>query len=150
MAAINEAYRVLGDSGRRVSYDRDLRASTDLDPAPESSSAADAADVAQTAIAPLPAAKMPWKLMIWTAVGGSALVLIGAAFVDPPADEVPDGILRSGSCVQIEPNGDAREIRCTGVDDVVVELLIPIDARCPADTEPHRDRLGLGTACIAS
>jgi hypothetical protein len=79
---------------------------------------------------------------------GSALVLVSAAMADPPEEEVPDGIIRNDSCVVIEPNGDAREVACTGEDDIVVELLIPLDARCPAGMEPHRDRLGLGIACI--
>ena len=86
--------------------------------------------------------------MLVVAAVGSALVLVSAALSDAPADEVPDGILRTDSCVAIEPNGDAREIACTGEDDIVVELLIPTGARCPSGMVAHRDRLGLGVACI--
>ena len=86
-------------------------------------------------------------MLVFAAIG-SALVLVSAAMADQPADEVPDGILRANSCVAIEPNGDAREIACTGEDDIVVELLIPTEAQCPVGMEPHRDRLGLGVACI--
>jgi hypothetical protein len=86
--------------------------------------------------------------MLVVAAVGSVLVLLSAALADAPEEEVPDGILRTDSCVAIEPNGDAREVACTGEDDIVVELLIPTDARCPVGMEPHRDRLGLGVACI--
>jgi hypothetical protein len=50
--------------------------------------------------------------------------------------------------VAIEPNGDARELNCGGDGDVVVEVVIAFDATCPTGTEPHRDRLGLGIACV--
>lgn len=152
MAEINEAYRVLGDPGRRAVYDRSLTR-----PAERSSGvAADDVDVVieddpvrrPNPLSPEGPARFPWKLMLVFAVIGSVLVLVSAALADQPADEVPDGILRTDSCVAIEPNGDAREIACTGEDDIVVELLIPTEAECPVGMEPHRDRLGLGIACI--
>ena len=93
-------------------------------------------------------ARVPWKLMGVVAAFGSILVLVSSAFDDPPSVETPDGLIRPGSCVVIEPNGDAREVACTAVDDIVVELLIPTDAQCPVQTVGHRDRLGLGIACI--
>lgn len=86
--------------------------------------------------------------MLVAAVIGSVIILIASPFNDPPSEEPPDGILRTGSCVEIESNGDAREIACTGDGDVVVDQLIPTEARCPAGTTGHRDRLGLGIACI--
>jgi len=67
-----------------------------------------------------------------------------------PAGPAPvDNLLRSGDCVAIEPNLDAREVPCTGArTDLVVVQLIPISSRCPAGTEGHRDRQGMGIACI--
>jgi molecular chaperone DnaJ len=52
--------------------------------------------------------------------------------------------------VALEANGDAREVACTGDAgrDAVVRVLVPLDARCPDGSEPHRDRLGLGIACL--
>jgi molecular chaperone DnaJ len=155
MAEINEAYRVLSDPGRRALYDRTLAGGGDHTP--------DAAEAAGWDADPEPShhparpgrvlspdgpARFPWKPMLVVAVVGSVLVLVSAALADPPEEEPPDGILRTDSCVTIEPNGDAREVACTGEDDIVVELLIPTDARCPVGMEPHRDRLGLGIACI--
>jgi hypothetical protein len=163
MADINEAYRVLSDPGRRAIYDRSLaRTTTTPDPTP--GRAQDGADdgapddgaeerAGRTPrpvrlLAPDGPARFPWKPMLVVAAVGSVLVLLSAALADAPEEEVPDGILRTDSCVAIEPNGDAREVACTGEDDIVVELLIPTDARCPVGMEPHRDRLGLGVACI--
>ena len=60
----------------------------------------------------------------------------------------PDGILRNGDCVEIQMNGDAREISCTGEVDLVVRAFIPFDGTCPGLTEPHRDRQGMGVACV--
>lgn len=154
MAEINEAYRVLRDPGRRAVYDRGLVGHRGQDAAsPEHPSVdADAEPVRRperpSLLSPDGPARFPWKAMLVVAALGSALVLVSAALADPPDEEVPDGILRIDSCVIIEPNGDAREVACTGEDDIVVELLIPTDARCPVGMAAHRDRLGLGVACI--
>lgn len=154
MADINEAYRVLKDPARRALYDRSLVSG----PGDATARVADAADVPEDVVddrrrrsnplSPDGPARYPWKAMLVVGLLGSILVLVSAAMTDPPDEEVPDGIIRTGSCIAIEPNGDAREIACTGGDDIVVELLIPLDARCPAGMQPHRDRLGLGIACI--
>jgi hypothetical protein len=76
------------------------------------------------------------------------VILVSAAFVQLPKDEAPDGILRVGSCVSVEPNGDVREVACGPDAELVVRLLIPTDATCPSAYMPRRDRLGLGTACV--
>lgn len=159
MAAVNEAYRVLGDPVRRFEYDRSLRVHGSAAGPAHRSARVDVDDrefatpVAPTPVAPsrlMPAgpARVPWKLMAVMAVAGSALILFAASFNDAPSDEVPDGILRVGSCVAVEQNFDVREVSCTGEDDLVVDLVIPIDATCPVGLGTYRDRLGLGTVCI--
>ncbi len=166
MADVNEAYRVLGDPVRRLQYDRSIgrRGSSPHGSAagtgrrfPEDDDHDDDHDlvdrVSSTVVPPsrlIPAgpARLPWKPMLMVAAVGSVVVLLASLFTDPPSEEVPDGILRTGSCVEIETNGDVREIACTGLDDVVVEYLIPTDASCPGGLGAFRDRLGLGTVCI--
>lgn len=166
MTALNEAYRVLSDPGRRVVYDRSLvtsagaggstahhrsAGSTDdgIDEVDEVDGILRRSSPTAHVLSPSGPARVPWKLMAVAAVLGSGIVLAAAAFTDPPADEVPDGILRVGSCVEIEANGDAREVACTRTPgDVVVELVLPTDARCPMGLAQHRDRLGLGVVCI--
>lgn len=153
MSVVNEAYRVLGEPGRRANYDRSLRTagarSAGYPPVPEVDPDVEPPPPPRhSPLAPDGPARFPWKLTLLAAVLGSGIVLLAAAVTDPPSEEPPDGIIRVGSCVTIEPNGDAREVACTGDGDVVVELFLPTDAECPVGLEPHRDRLGLGIACI--
>lgn len=151
MAAINEAWRVLGDPGRRAVYDRSLAGPV--------TSAAPSGARAEGSARPGPGttwqrppdaapARIPWRFMAVMATLGIMLVLAGVVFFEPAQDRPPDGIIRPGSCVAIEPNRDAREVACTGQGDLVVERLVPMDGRCPVGTTPHRDRLGLGIACV--
>lgn len=156
MAHVNEAYRVLSDPARRLEYDRSIRlhgsAAGSGRRSTQSAPVSDIVDhptpVPPSRLMPAGPARVPWKMMTLLAVLGSAVILFAAAFNDSPSIEPPDGILRVGSCVTIQPNLDVREIACTGVDDVVVELVIPTDATCPSGLGTYRDRLGLGKVCI--
>lgn len=145
MAEINEAYRVLGDETRRAAYDRQLDSGT-VPRSHEPFVSSPTSTVPRPA--PGPPARIPWKLMGVMAAVGIAVVIIGAALRGPETPRPPDGVLGPGSCVAIEPNGDARELNCGGDGDVVVDVVIAFDATCPTGTEPHRDRLGLGIACV--
>lgn len=159
MAAINEAYRVLSDAARRVDYDRMLRA----DGAPTTSSAAPTPSATSSRVTTarsarrtgatiydgsLPPARVPWRFLMVMLGAGIGLVLAASVLSSPGEPRPPDGVLRPGSCAAIEPNGDAVEVRCTVEADLVVERLVPTGERCPTGTVGHRDRLGLGTACL--
>lgn len=91
---------------------------------------------------------MPWRSLLLAGVVGVFGIVVLAQFSDGVDEAGPDGILRNGDCVSIDPNGDAREVECTGVSDLVVRAFIPFDGTCPGGTEPHRDRQGMGVACI--
>ena len=146
MAAINEAYRVLGDPGRRAAYDAQMR---DLDPRPTSAPAAETVRVTPRAVTDLPPARFPWKLAAVMAAVGATVVLVGAALYEPGSDPPPDNVLEPGSCVMIEANRDAREVNCTGSEDeLVVASLVAIDEPCPDGLAAYRDRQGLGMACV--
>jgi hypothetical protein len=152
MSDVNEAYRVLGDPGRRLQYDRSLRRDT----AAPTTAPDEQVDfehhlpvAAPSRLMPAGPARIPWKFMLIAAIVGSAVILAASIFTDPPGTEPPDGILRIGSCVEIEANTDVREVACTNSDaDIVVELFVPMGATCPGSLGAFRDRLGLGTACI--
>ncbi|MET0144029.1 MAG: J domain-containing protein [Ilumatobacteraceae bacterium] len=148
MAAINEAYRVLGEPSRRAVYDASRRGSAVGGGHPPAGPAVPAPTVSTVPSTP---SRYPWKLVVGMAVVGVAIVLIGAALYEPPGPERPDNLLEPGSCVTILANSDAQEVVCSGgVDDRVVEVVVAFDDRCPVGTEAYRDRQGRGTACVSS
>jgi len=152
MAAINEAYRVLGEPARRAVYDAGRRG-TGSAAGPSASSAPPAARSPGTVRLrePLPPARYPWKLVLVMFLLGTAVVLIGAALYRPKDPGPPDNLLEPGSCVTIEANGDAREVNCSRApDELVVSALIGMDELCPTGTEGHRDRQGRGRACVST
>lgn len=159
MAEVNEAYRVLGRPEARRAYDAKLRSassgaadetvftgpegSDDVVPPPSPG-----AESVGRVLTPSGPARMPWKVMAVCAVVGGGVVLVSSFFSDPPSEEVPDGILRVGSCVAVEPNNDVREIACSDDDSLVVDLVLPTDAECPFPLMRYRDRLTSSTACV--
>jgi molecular chaperone DnaJ len=149
MAAINDAYRVLGDPARRAQYDATLRetGSAARPPAHPTGSRYPARPTAPVDTTP---ARYPWKLVLAMAALGVTVVLIGAALYEPAADPPPDNLLEPGSCVTIEGNGDAREVNCDGTEEFEVRALVPMGSRCPDGTAGHRDRQGRGLACVVS
>jgi molecular chaperone DnaJ len=160
MPEINEAYRVLNDAARRAVYDAQLRggsaATVERGPAApprystsasSSSSADSAASVYASHQGP---ARIPWRSLLFVGVLASVAIVALAQFVEPGEPRGPDGLIDIGSCVSIEPNGDAREIACVGdpAVDLVVEAFVPFSATCPTGTLAHRDRQGMGIACV--
>lgn len=154
MAAVNEAWRVLGDADRRRRYDADLaaaeRQSGSQGPtrtAFVTDHTAGTAGPAATAQRYHEPARFPWRFMVGLASVGVALVIFGVIVYDAPPPSAPDGILRHGDCVVLTANLEAVEVPC-GAHDAVVDRLIPADQTCPASTTPYRDRLGMGIACV--
>jgi hypothetical protein len=155
MAAINEAYRVLGEPSRRAVYDAARRGTgSAAGPSPHPATPfrpTSPTPYARTGMQPLPPARFPWKLLIVMFLIGTGFVLVGAAIYHPRKPAPPDNLLEPGSCVTIETNGDAREINCTGESgELVVQSLIGNEEHCPAGTEGHRDRQGRGQACVST
>lgn len=152
MSAINEAYRVLSDVGRRLDYDRELRAR----PSPVSGSAAAGGGTAaqrptySTPTVPsMEPPRFPWRFLLLLTVVGSAAIIVVGALTEPGEPAAIDNVLRAGDCVVIEPvSGVVSEVRCDDAHDAVVESLIPFDSRCPASSETYRDRQGMGLACV--
>lgn len=156
MTQINEAWRVLSDPARRVVYDAQSRGSAGQRGAAGGSAGSATSAGTRTASRPvvtahqLPAtpARFPWRFMLVLAVIGIAFVLVNGALTKPGQGDVPDNLINAGSCVDLADNGDAVEVSCDGSNDGVVDSLISTDGVCPGGTEGHRDRQGMGQACV--
>lgn len=150
MAAINEAWRVLGDPQRRRTYnltlDRPVAAWVARESEPTTPEFIEPRHNPLARYQDPP--RFPWRLMAWLAAGGVALVVLGVLTAGDPKPPTVDNVLDPGDCVIIEANGDAAERLCTDPHDATVSVLLTPDERCPDGTEPHRDRQGMGTACL--
>ena len=138
ISAVSAAWEVLSRSDRRRDYDKTLTIGLG------------ASDV-QTAPTPMQVfepARFPWKFVLLFIVCGSLVVLVLSLFSSPQPPGAPDNVLQGGSCVNIDAGGDAFEVNCDQPHMAVVERLVPFDAVCPMDTELHRDRQGMGNACV--
>lgn len=159
MPEINEARRVLSDPARRAVYDAGLRGQRVGPAAPPRDHASDQGGPTTRAghraggpmhpshLAP---ARIPWRSLLVVGVVAIVGIVVLAQFTEPSEPLGPDGILRVGDCVEIEADNDAREVACTGDPSVdrTVAAFVAFDASCPGGTAPHRDRQGMGVACV--
>ena len=157
MAEINEAWRVLSDSDRRAAYDAvfvaappTVRAASNGGPIrnPQQSSSAGGSTTAPVIARYEQPARFPWRFMLVLGSLAIGFILINAAFTKPGKPVAPDNLIEAGSCVNIAENGDAVEVICDGHNQGVVQQLIPFGSVCDQKTESHRDRQGMGQACV--
>lgn len=149
MAALNEAYRVLRHPGRRTSYDAELAAQAERRAAPRHP-AYPPAKTPLVRVDERSPARYPWRFVVVGAIVGAVVVIAAAALTKPSEPSPPDNVLEPGSCVVIEANADAREVTCAGTaDDLVVHEVVSLDGGvCPVGLSAHRDRQGMGYACV--
>jgi hypothetical protein len=147
MAEINHAWSVLSDPVRRRDYDNTARPSS-VDSRSHNAQRRDFGATHHVASMPATPARFPWRSMLVATVVLSIIVLIARGMTDPPPPGIPDQLLESGSCVVVGTDRLAVEVSCGGPHDYVVVQFIPLDRKCPADTETFRDRQGMGIACV--
>ena len=150
MSVINEAYRVLIDPGRRALYDRSLDVTKRSQGRTSTGHPSRSTDEQWDAVRPYMdrPARVPWRSLLVFGSFAVVGILVLAQFGGVDNEVGPDGILRNGDCVEIQVNGDAREVLCAGELDLVVRAFVPFDGTCPGLTQPHRDRQGMGVACV--
>jgi molecular chaperone DnaJ len=151
LAAASEAWHVLGNRDRRAAYDRRLRAQWQPRP-PMPHHPAPAAPVGLR-FDPLARyrnpPRFPWRLMASMTAIGVAMLALGVAFRRDPQQRPVDNLLGPGSCVTIAADGDVVEAHCDAPNDGVVVRLVAFGESCPPPERGHRDRQGLGIACLA-
>jgi molecular chaperone DnaJ len=143
LVRVNEAWRILSDPARRAALD-----SGRVVP-PRSRATESDRDAAAPLVRPVPA-RFPWRAMVWLAVVGIVVVVVASVLSGPAVPPPPDQLLGPGSCVDLDPAGIAVEVACEGPHDATVVELVPFDGRCPDATSAHRDRQGLGLACLVA
>jgi molecular chaperone DnaJ len=153
MADINAAWRALSDPGRRAMYDASLRALDGAGPFARSVPV-DRLDEERYPVAPRSEEegppRFPFGLIAFVVLGAMVIgfVMSGLSNRTSEGPAVVDPIIRQGDCVVIEPNADARKVACDQPFDGIVTSFVPFDATCPFGTSAHRDRQGMGVACV--
>ena len=130
MAEVVRAWSTLSNPALRRAYDEDF---LDSDPIPP---------------APIVRGHFPKRLIGWILAIGVIGVLLLDVVSGPVVPAKPDGLLQSGSCIVIDPNNLAVEVGCEVEHYGVVRQIVGFDMACPSDTEPIRDRQGMGHACV--
>ena len=143
MPQINEAYRVLSDPGRRAVYDAERRGAPTPRPVADAAQRTDYSSHFSDG-----PARIPWRSLLFFAGIAIFAILVLAQFSKPADPGEPDNLLRNGDCVEILDNNDAKEVRCTGTDDLVVRQFISFGRECSNGWVAHRDFQGMGLVCI--
>ncbi|MFM8625361.1 MAG: J domain-containing protein [Actinomycetota bacterium] len=149
MAEVNAAWSTLSDPARRRAHDAEReRSSSDWPPSGHGTRVGEHGGAGPVVLEPLARPRIPWRLMLGIVVIGSAAVLTAHANTRPAPPGAPDQLIQAGSCVDIDDTSAAVEVRCDGPHEGVVRQLIAFDRACPQDTSSHRDRQGMGIACV--
>ena len=138
MAALNQAYQELTSAPPRSSSGT-IRASHGA-----KNQKSDLSSVAP----PMRPVTFPWRGIIATSVVGAGAIFALSLFAGPDSEGPPDGVIQSGSCVQINDSLLAVEVSCESEQHQVVTQLVPLDARCGDGSIGFLDRLGMGRVCL--
>lgn len=144
MADLSQAWRVLSDRKLRMEYDKSLR----VDSTSNSINNFSKDHVADEPVPVIMRGEFPWKMIGWMMGIGIAAVLLLNILSGPGLPSGPDGLISGGSCVVIDVNQLANEVSCDQPHYGVARTLVGFDMTCPADTQPFRDRQGMGIACV--
>lgn len=152
MAALNEAWRVLGDPSRRREYDRvQAEPRPNRPPSPQSSATtekrvpgSDGADAVTHVVRGVPLIAMLVVLLLIFII--TAFAARGAR--DEPETRGSDGIVEIGSCLALATGQPVVEVPCSEPHDGRAAAIIPLDLACPADTEYFVAPGGSARVCV--
>ena len=159
LAAVSQAWSVLGNTTSRRLYDESLLVKSKNRQAsnPKKSTINEnfedlADDFVDQADFEVPRvivrAKVPWRFLLSLVAVGALLILILHSSSSPSIQQGPDSLIQSGSCVAFDLTQAVYEVSCDGPHDGVVRQLIGFDRTCSSDTFGYRDRQGMGIACL--
>jgi molecular chaperone DnaJ len=159
MAQLNEAWRVLGDPGRRAMYDAERRGTVGSVRGQPASPRASRFDAASTESARPYAGEIGRGPRRWPAISLMLVATMAAIFVftayatnvhsgDVPPFSSPR-VLDADMCVNVQ-GGSIVETPCNRPHYGVVKSVIARDARCPAGTEGHYSNDGEHYVCIST
>lgn len=148
MAAVNEAWRVLSDPGRRAVYDAALRGPTPS-PTPSPTATADLREQLARMTSSSRSRRTPIWPFVLVFVLAAIFILTTGAISPSPKPPTPDKLIFAGSCVDVAADQAVTEVDCAGTHDGVVQTVVDFDQTCPSGTQAYRDRQGRGWACVA-
>ena len=159
LAAVSQAWSVLGNTTSRRLYDESLsvKSKNTQAPNPKKSTIGEnfedmADDFVDEVDCEVPRvivrAKVPWRFLLSLVAVGALLILILHSSSSPSIKQGPDSLIQSGSCVAFDLTQAVYEVSCDGPNDGVVRQLIGFDRTCSSDTFGYRDRQGMGIACL--
>ena len=144
MAAVNEAWRVLGDPSRRRQYDwaqveRAAPASAAAEaprrapmPDPEETFSDHTDDVVSRAMRGAPLVAMLVVLLLIFVVTAFAA---RGAHNSRDGSTSPNGLVEVGSCVLVATGEPVAPVPCSEPHDGRAAAVVPLDLSCPANTE---------------
>jgi hypothetical protein len=159
MAAVNEAWKVLGDPARRANYDASLAAVARSAAVPTMRSAPPMVDEPPE---PPPGRAERWALGLpWVLIlGVLSLIIVVTAYAThdrssspsstsrPPARSTVDGVITVSSCVVLDARARAVEVTCGGPHLGVVQAVVDAALPCPLATEGYYDTTGAKLVCV--
>jgi hypothetical protein len=153
MAALNEAWRVLGDPARRANYDASLRPSAVVVGGGSTTTVPPPTRADEEEGRSFLAVALPWILVL-AVLGGIFLFtayarggLGGGSSTTVPGESV-DGVVGIGSCIVLDSRARAIETSCGGPHLGVTQAIVAAQAPCPLGTEGFYSLDGVRLICI--
>ncbi|MDQ3462537.1 MAG: J domain-containing protein [Actinomycetota bacterium] len=150
MQELNEAWRVLGDPGRRRAYDRSLGTGPDVhfrarppgvdpDDLPYFHEPAEPGDIGV-----IVARALPWVVALAVLVG----IFVFTAFAGGTDDDRVSGSDLVGKCVRLERGGVVSSVACEEPNDGRVDLVAARASLCPEESSAVRLASQVSWLCL--